>query len=158
MTSRTRFSVRVVLIAAALGLAALAAAACGGGSPSENGGGAAEARDSSGGVEITLTRIVSPADLPEGSGALDPTRAVAFGVSMTAHSGDLTKYDMKQNAVLRAGAKEYPVAEWRFTKSDSHHPQALLVFDASPQQIGDSFEVVIRSLGSAPERVLRFGG
>lgn len=159
MTTGKRVSIFAVLIA--VGLAAMVLAACGGGSNGGNGSrsnAGMEASDSSGGVEVTLTRIVSPSDLPKDTEALDLSRFVVFAVSMTAHSGDLSKYDMKQNAVLRAADKEYPVADWRFTSKDAHHPQGLLSFDVTPEQAGTSFQVVIRNLGGAAERVLGFGG
>jgi len=151
------FPVLIAVVLAAIPLTA----ACGGGSNGGNGsrsGAGMEASDSSGGVEVTLTRIVSPSDLPEDAGTLDLSRFVVFAVSMTAHSGDLSKYDMKQNAVLRAADKEYPVADWRFTNRDAHHPQGVLSFDVTPEQAGTSFQVVIRNLGRAAERVLGFEG
>lgn len=162
----TRVALRFGIPVAVLALALSLAAACGGGSKGSGSGngttsgsasGTLEASDSSGGVEIQLTRVTTTDEVPDGVGAVDLSGSVAFTVALTTHSGDLSKYDLKQHAVLRANGQDYPAAEGLFTRSDAHHPRGFLSFSVSPNAMGSTYQVVIQDLGGAPERVLKFG-
>ncbi len=162
----TRLAARFGIPLAVLALALSLAVACGGGSSGSGGNGngatgsaseALEASNSSGGVEIQLTRVTAADEVPDGVGAIDLSGSVAFTVALTTHSGDLSKYDLKQHALLRVNGQDYPAAEGLFTRSDAHHPRGFLLFTVRPNEIGSAYQVVIQDLGGAPERVLKFG-
>ncbi len=164
MTRRTaRLGLPLLVPALVLALAA----ACGGGASGSGSNGIAatggsasdslEASNSAGGVEVQLTRVTAADEVPDSVGAIDLSGGVAFTVALTTHSGDLSKYDLKQHALLRANGQDYPAAEGLFTRSDAHHPRGFLLFTVSPNEIGSAYQVVIQDLGGAPERVLKFG-
>ncbi len=97
------------------------------------------------------------------AGKVDLEREVVFVVSLDTHSGDLSGFDFVKNTLLRndRGQQVAPV-RWIATADGSHHRAGGLVFpkaDSAGRVLAaqaKSLELVVRNLGGAAERVLRW--
>lgn len=107
-----------------------------------------------GGVTIKATWVV--AGSPEAKSAgLD--RYLAFSVVMDTHSVDLSQYDLLKLSVLRdEKGNEIPPAAWESLSEDSHHRSGVMKFPKGAEEDARSLDLVIRDVGGARERVLRW--
>lgn len=156
-----------IWLAAALSAAVLVAAACtgegggSGGAPAQGSSIGATQRDGGeGGVTVQLTWLAT-ADLT-GDGRLagaaaphDAESHLLLRVRMDTHSGDLTSYDMLAGSemLVDGGPPLAPVA-WHPLSDDSHHLEALLVFERP--EGASSVEVALKDLSGVPRRVFRW--
>ncbi|MDP2728623.1 MAG: hypothetical protein Q8P59_13925 [Dehalococcoidia bacterium] len=107
-----------------------------------------------GGITIKATWVVPGS--PEASTAqLD--RYVALKLTLDTHSGDLTRYDLTKVSVLRDDkGKESLPAAWENISNDSHHREGILRFPKGAERGSKYVELLIRDVGGAKERVLRW--
>lgn len=84
---------------------------------------------------------------------------LAFDVSMDAHSGDLSVYDIKELATLRdSGGSEYRPASWD-SAPGGHHRNGKLTFGPFAPEVASEttyVELVVRDVAGVKERVLRW--
>ena len=97
------------------------------------------------------------------AGKVDLEREIVFVVSLDTHAGNLSGFDFVKNTLLRndRGQQLAPV-RWVATADGSHHRAGALVFpkaDSAGRALvpqAKSLELVVRNLGGAVERVLRW--
>lgn len=107
-----------------------------------------------GGITMKATWVV--AGSPEASSAgLD--RYLAFVVTMDTHAGDLGQFNLMKTAALRdEKGNETSPAAWESPSDGSHHRSGIMKFPKGAEKDAGSLELVIRGVGGAPERVLRW--
>jgi len=123
--------------------------------------------DNGGGITVKAVYLTasylkdSPRDPLIGKVELD--RTIVFGITLDAHSGDLSTYDFVKNAVLRNDrGQQVAGLRWVATADGSHHRAGGLVFpkaDRAGRSLdadARTLELVVRGLGGVPERVLRW--
>ncbi|MDR7480876.1 MAG: hypothetical protein QN203_00005, partial [Armatimonadota bacterium] len=90
-------------------------------------------------------------------------RTIVFFITLDTHAGDLSAYDFLKNAVLRNDrGQQVGPQQWIATTDGAHHRAGGLVFpraDPAGRALDAEakvLELVIRSLGGVPERILRW--
>lgn len=123
--------------------------------------------DSQGGVTIKAVYITAAyfkaAPRDPLAGKVDVERNIVFAITLDTHAGDLSGYDFIKNVLLRndRGQQAAPV-RWVSTADGGHHRAGALVFpkaDPSGRAIepqAKALELVVRGLGGAAERLLRW--
>ena len=76
---------------------------------------------------------------------------------MDTHSGDLGQYNPAKLSILRDDkGKEIQPLAWESTSDESHHRGGILTFARGIEQGSKWLELVIRDVGGAKERVLKW--
>jgi hypothetical protein len=97
------------------------------------------------------------------AGKVDLERHLVIAITFEAHSGDLSRYDVVKNALLRTdqGQQVAPVG-WVPTTDGAHHRAGGLLFpraDPAGRTIdarAKVLELVLRGLGGVTERTMRW--
>lgn len=154
---------RFLRAAGALGvLMALAGGAAAGQSPAQ-----ATQTDSQGGVTIKAVYITSAyfkaAPRDPLAGKVDVERNIVFAITLDTHAGDLSGFDFVKNVILRNGrGQQVAPVRWVATADGAHHRAGGLLFPKADQAgraiepQANTFELVVRGLGGAAERLLRW--
>jgi hypothetical protein len=127
----------------------------------------AEQIDTQGGIAVKAT-YVTPAYFKAAPRdplirKVDLDRTVVFAVVLDTHSGDLSKFDLVKNAILRNdGGRQVAPLQWVATADGTHHRAGGLVFPKTDKSGGPidgqarSLELSVRDLGGVAERTLRW--
>lgn len=160
-----RFASFLLIAAAGIWLAACSGAAAGEETPTISSPGAAPgagirpgiltAKDQGqGGITIKATWVVPGS--PEAA-SVDLSQNLGFAISMDTHSGDINQYNLLKLSVLRGETgREIAPASWESISDGSHHRSGVIKFPRGAEAGSKYVELVIRDVGGAKERVLRW--